>query len=38
MVSRMLAFDTSADVTAVAVLEGDAVIVEDSTASAERHA
>jgi tRNA threonylcarbamoyl adenosine modification protein YeaZ len=38
MVSRMLAFDTSADVTAVAVLEADEVIVEDSAASAERHA
>lgn len=38
MASRMLAFDTSADVTAVAVLEADEVIVEDSAASAERHA
>jgi tRNA threonylcarbamoyladenosine biosynthesis protein TsaB len=38
MVSRMLAFDTSADVTAVAVLEADEVIVEDSAATAERHA
>lgn len=38
MASRMLAFDTSADVTAVAVLEADRVLVEDSAASAERHA
>lgn len=38
MASRMLAFDTSADVTAVAVLADDEVIVEDSAASAERHA
>jgi tRNA threonylcarbamoyladenosine biosynthesis protein TsaB len=38
MASRMLAFDTSADVTAVAVLEADEVIVEDSAATAERHA
>jgi tRNA threonylcarbamoyladenosine biosynthesis protein TsaB len=38
MASRMLAFDTSADVTAVAVLEDDRVLVEDSAASAERHA
>jgi tRNA threonylcarbamoyladenosine biosynthesis protein TsaB len=38
MASRMLAFDTSADVTAVAVLEGDQILVEDSAATAERHA
>ena len=38
MASRMLAFDTSGDVTAVAVLDGDRVLVEDSAASQERHA
>lgn len=38
MASRMLAFDTSADVTAVAVLADDEVLAEDSAASAERHA
>jgi tRNA threonylcarbamoyladenosine biosynthesis protein TsaB len=38
MASRMLAFDTSADVTAVAVLDGDAVIIEDCEPTAERHA
>lgn len=36
--ARMLAFDTSSDVTAVAVLEADRVLVEDSAARAERHA
>ena len=38
MGSRMLAFDTSADVTAVAVLDGDEVTIEDSERTAERHA
>ena len=38
MASRMLAFDTSADVTAVAVLDAEAVVVEDCTPTAERHA
>jgi tRNA threonylcarbamoyladenosine biosynthesis protein TsaB len=38
MASRMLAFDTSSSVTAVALLEGARVLVEDSTASEERHA
>lgn len=38
MASRMLAFDTSADVTAVAVLEADAIIVEECAPTEERHA
>lgn len=38
MASRMLAFDTSADVTAVAVLEADAIVVEECAPTAERHA
>jgi tRNA threonylcarbamoyladenosine biosynthesis protein TsaB len=38
MASRMLAFDTSADVTAVAVVEADRVLVEDSEPTPERHA
>lgn len=38
MASRMLAFDTSGNVTAVAVLDGDRVLIEDSAASQERHA
>jgi tRNA threonylcarbamoyladenosine biosynthesis protein TsaB len=38
MGARMLAFDTSAGVTAVAVLEADRVVIEDSTPSEERHA
>jgi tRNA threonylcarbamoyladenosine biosynthesis protein TsaB len=38
MASRMLAFDTSSSVTAVALLEDTRVLVEDSAASEERHA
>jgi tRNA threonylcarbamoyladenosine biosynthesis protein TsaB len=38
MASRMLAFDTSSSVTAVALLEDARVLVEDNAASEERHA
>src|SRR3982751_4941760 len=38
MGSRMLAFDTSCRITAVALLEDARVLVEDSTSSEERHA